>query len=98
MVTVSPRETQRRNRQRAELLYPAPNKDYTKPLAVRVKVARQMLGDMGHKLFWRKAAEGEFEVIGHDKLRLVTVKSLEDYIARQPRAPYSRKAEMKETA
>jgi hypothetical protein len=115
MSTLSPREIERRHRQRAEsrrqfeeerrnrphkqrLLYPALSKEYVQPLAVRVKVARQMLGNMGHRKFWELAAHGEFEVIGHEKLRLVTVVSLEDYIARQPRAPYSRKPELKDSA
>jgi hypothetical protein len=88
-------KTKRRDRQ---LLYPAPGEEYIRPLVVRVKVARAMLGNMGHRQFWEKAARGEFEVIGHDRLRFVTVASLEAYVARQPRAAYSRKPELKTAA
>jgi len=67
--TLSARETERRNRQRAasrrqfeeerrnrphkqRLLYPALSKEYIRPLAVRVKVAREMQptgGDSRHR-------------------------------------------------
>jgi hypothetical protein len=64
-----------------------------KPAVQRVKAARDYLGGMGHKKFWTLAAAGEFEILGQPKCRLVTTQSLDDYIARQPRAPYSRKIE-----
>jgi hypothetical protein len=64
-----------------------------KPAVLRVKAARQYLGGMGHKKFWQEAARGEFEILGNPKLRLVTTRSLDAYIERQPRAPYSRKLE-----
>jgi hypothetical protein len=114
MSTLSPHETERRGRQRQEsrrrskeahharpdkqkLLYPAPSNE-VRPLVVRVKTARLMLANMGHRKFWEEAARGEFEIIGHERLRLVTVQSLEDYIQRQPRAVYSRKPEPKGNA
>ena len=68
-----------------------------KPAMMRVKAAREYLGGMGHRQFWERAARGEFEIVGTEKLRLVTTRSLDDYVARQPRAPYSRKLEPRDS-
>jgi len=69
-----------------------------KPAVQRIKDARQYLRGMGHKKFWQLAARGEFEIVGNPKLRLATTRSLDAYIERLPRAPYSRKSELKDTA
>jgi hypothetical protein len=60
------------------------------PLLVSVKNARLMLGGMGHNRFWQLAGRGEFEIAGSKRKRLVFVSSIQDYIDRMPRAPYSR--------
>jgi hypothetical protein len=64
----------------------------TKPLLVSVKDARRMLGGMGHNRFWQLASQGEFEITGTPRKRLVFVRSLEAYAERLPRAEYSRAA------
>jgi hypothetical protein len=69
-----------------------------KPAVQRIKDARAYLGNMGHKKFWTLAARGEFEIVGNPKLRLATTRSLDAYIERLPRAPYSRKPELKPVA
>jgi hypothetical protein len=61
-----------------------------KPLLVSVIEARRMLGGMSHNTFWHHAAAGEFEITGTPRKRFVYVRSLEAFIDRQPRAPYSR--------
>jgi hypothetical protein len=64
-----------------------------KPLLVSVRDARALLGNLSHNKFWAIAATGEFEILGTRAKRYVTTKSIEAYIARLERAPYSRAGE-----
>jgi hypothetical protein len=63
-----------------------------KPVLVSVTDARRMLANMSHNHFWKLAAQGEFEITGTPRKRLVFVRSLEAYAERQPRVEYSRPA------
>ena len=55
-----------------------------KPLLVSVRHAREILS-IGNNKFWQLAKQGELELVGGERKRLVVFASIEKYVDRLPR-------------
>jgi hypothetical protein len=61
----------------------------TEPLIVSVKEARRLLGGCSNNKFWKLVGAREFELLGSERKRFVTVASIRAYIERQVEAAAS---------
>jgi hypothetical protein len=52
------------------------------PLLVTVREARKLLGNIGNNKFWKLVKAGEFELVGSERKRWVTVSSIRDHVER----------------
>lgn len=55
------------------------------PLLVSVREARRLLGGVSNNKFWKLVAAGEFELVGNERKRFVTLVSLRSYVDHLPR-------------